>query len=153
MGQVFRAATRTCARRQVAIKILPRQTATPAAVSRFRREGAAALQLQHDHIVRCFELGQHGETHFLVMELVEGATLKDYIARHGKLSVQETARIGHEVALALEHAWQQQIVHRDIKPANILLTRDNRVKLTDMGLAKFFGPQGDAQSLATRPAC
>lgn len=150
MGQVFRAADLNVPGRQVAVKLLPRQSATPAAVSRFRREGAAALQLQHAHIVRCFELGQHGKTHFLVMELVDGATLKDYIARHGQLSVQETARIGHEVSLALEHAWQQQIVHRDIKPANILLTRDNRVKLADLGLAKFFGPQGDSQSLATQ---
>jgi hypothetical protein len=109
------------------------------------------LQLHHKHIVRCFELGQHGQTHFLVMELVEGATLKDYIAKQGQLSVQETARIGHETALALEHAWQQQIVHRDIKPSNILLTRDHHVKLADLGLAKFFGAGGDdAERMTTR---
>lgn len=150
MGQVFRAADLNVPRRQVAVKILPRQTATPAAVSRFRREGAAALQLQHDHIVRCFELGQHGDIPFLVMELVDGATLKDYIARQGQLSVEETARIGYEVSLALEHARQQQIVHRDIKPSNILLTRDSRVRLADLGLAKFFGAQGEAQSVATQ---
>lgn len=144
MGQVFRALD-TQLGRQVAVKVLPAKAATPEAVGRFRREALAALQMQHENIVQTFELGQQGASHFLVMELVEGSNLRQYLARQGVLSVRATARIGYEVALALEHARGRGIVHRDIKPSNIMLTRQGRVKLADLGLAKFFG---DTENLA-----
>ncbi len=138
MGQVFRALD-TELNRHVAIKVLPKRSANREAIERFRREGMAALQVQHEHIVRAFELGQAGETHFLVMELIVGTNLAKYIEKKRRLGVQETARIGHEVALALDHAREQGIIHRDIKPSNIMLTRKGFVKLADLGLAKFFG--------------
>jgi serine/threonine protein kinase len=138
MGQVFRAID-TELNRQVAIKVLPKRSATREAVERFRREGQAALRVQHEHIVRSFELGHDGDTHFLVMELVVGTNLAKYIAKKKRLPAQETARIGFEVAQALDHAREHGIIHRDIKPSNILLTRKGVVKLADLGLAKFFG--------------
>src|SRR5207244_851504 len=98
MGQVFRALDAELGR-QVAVKVLPKNLATPKAIERFRREGMAALEVQHEHIVRSFELGQEGEIRFLVMELVEGTTLAKYVAQKGKLSAKDTARIGYEVAL------------------------------------------------------
>ncbi len=118
MGSVFRALD-TKLHRQVALKVLPPRLATPDAIARFRREALVALQLRHDHVVTSFELAQHGTIHFLAMELVDGPSLSAHLAKKRRLSVREAARIGLEVALALEHAHQQGIIHRDIKPSNI----------------------------------
>ncbi|GEM_PF-861096 len=148
MGQVFRALDAKTGR-HVAVKLLPKRLATRDAIERFRREGQAAPQVQHEHIVRCYELGQHGETHYLVMELVEGTTLAKFIQKNWLLSTKETARIGREVALALEHARQRGVVHRDIKPSNIMLTKKGSVKLADLGLAKFFDDRADQPASLT----
>lgn len=114
MGAVFRARDRRLGR-EVAIKILPPSAATPEAVGRFRREALAALQLRHEHVVASFELAQQGSIHYLVMELVDGPSLAALLDKKKRLSVRESARIGQEVALALEHARQQGIVHRDFR--------------------------------------
>ena len=148
MGQVFRALDNQTDR-HVAVKVLPRRYATPRGIERFRREGQAALALQHEHIVRCFELGQEGETLFLVMELVDGTDLAVRLSKARFLSVPDTARIGTEVALALEYAWEHGFIHRDIKPSNIMLTRTGRVKVGDLGLAKFFGSGDDRPATLT----
>ena len=140
MGSVYRALD-TKSGCQVALKVLPPRQATAEAIGRFRREAFVALQMRHDHVVASFELAQQGTIHFLVMELVDGRSLSAHLVKHGRLGVRETARIGRDVALALEHAHQQGIIHRDIKPSNILLSREGHVKVADMGLAKFFGPQ------------
>ncbi|HVA47845.1 MAG TPA: protein kinase [Pirellulales bacterium] len=149
MGSVYRALD-TKLNRQVAVKVLPPRLATPDAIGRFRREAFVALQLRHDHVVTSFELAQHGSLHFLAMELVDGPSLSAHLAKQKRLGVRETARIGHEVALALEHARELGIIHRDIKPSNILLSRQGNVKVADMGLAKFFGPQAQAGGPDTR---
>ncbi|MGH7138656.1 MAG: serine/threonine-protein kinase, partial [Pirellulales bacterium] len=149
MGTVYRALD-TKLQRQVALKVLPPRLATPDAIGRFRREAFVALQLSHDHVVTSIELAQQGTLHFLVMELVDGPSLSAYLAKKRRLDVRETARIGHEVALALEHARELGIIHRDIKPSNILLSRQGHVKVADMGLAKFFGPQAQAGGPDTR---
>jgi eukaryotic-like serine/threonine-protein kinase len=149
MGSVYRALD-TKLNRQVAVKVLPPRQATPQAISRFRREAFVALQMRHDNVVTSFELAQHGTVHFLVMELVDGRSLSAHLAKQGRLNVREAARIGHEVAIALEHAHEQGIIHRDIKPSNILLSRDGHVKVADMGLAKFFGPQAQDGGPETR---
>ncbi|MGH7138654.1 MAG: WD40 repeat domain-containing serine/threonine protein kinase, partial [Pirellulales bacterium] len=149
MGTVYRAFD-TEQKRQVALKVLPPRLATPDSIGRFRREAFVALQLRHNHVVTSFELGQHGSLHFLVMDLVDGPSLSAHLAKQRRLSVRETARIGYEVALALEHARELGIIHRDIKPSNILLSRRGHVKVADMGLAKFFGPQAQAGGPDTR---
>lgn len=149
MGSVYRALD-TKLNRQVALKVLPPRQATPEAISRFKREAFVALQMRHDNVVTSFELAQHGTVHFLVMELVDGLSLSAHLARQRRLSVRETARIGYEVALALAHAHGQGIIHRDIKPSNILLSREGNVKVADMGLAKFFGPQAQSGGHETR---
>jgi hypothetical protein len=146
MGQVYEAIDTRLSGRHVALKLLPPRIATPEAISRFRREAMAALTLQHDHIVRCFELGEENRIHYLVMEFVRGRTLADAIDRADTLAPHEAAHIGYQVALALEHAWAHGIVHRDIKPSNILLTSEGEAKLADLGLAKFFGDEGDPQA-------
>lgn len=138
MGQIFRALDAKTGW-HVAVKVLPKKSANADSIRRFRREGQAALRVQHPHIVHTFHLGQQGDTFFLAMELVVGSDLSKHIARQGKLSVPETARIGYQVSLALEHARLQGIIHRDVKPSNILLTLKGHVKLIDLGLAKFFG--------------
>jgi serine/threonine protein kinase len=149
MGSVYRAFDPNL-NRQVALKVLPPRQATPEAISRFRREAFVALQMRHDNVVTSFELAQHGTIHFLVMELIDGRSLSAHLARQRRLSVRETARIGYDVALALEHAHEQGIIHRDIKPSNILLSREGHVKVADMGLAKFFGPQTQSGGPETR---
>jgi len=149
MGHVFQAVD-TRLNRMVAIKLLSQRSAPPGAVERFRREAKASLELQHENIVRTFELGQHGSTPYLVMEYVQGTNLRDVIRVQKRLSVEVTARIGHQVSLALEHARLHGIIHRDIKPANILLGRDGNAKLADLGLAKFFGQRSDAQTELTK---
>jgi serine/threonine protein kinase len=149
MGQIYRALD-TKSGWHVAIKVLPKKAATPQAVRRFRREGEAAIRVQHEHLVRTYRLGQQGDTYFLVMELVVGTDLAKHIAHYGTLSVGLTARIGYAVALALEHARRQGIVHRDVKPSNILLTLKQQVKLTDLGLAKFFGSVDESATDLTR---
>jgi len=149
MGHVFQAVD-TRLNRMVAIKLLSQRSAPPGAVERFRREAKASLELQHENIVRTFELGQHGSRPYLVMEYVQGTNLRDAIRVHKRLSVEVTARIGHQVSLALEHARGHGIIHRDIKPANIILGRDGNAKLADLGLAKFFGQRSDAQTELTK---
>src|SRR5262245_5512200 len=149
MGQVYRAVD-TKSGWHVAVKVLPKRAATPDAVRRFRREGEAAIRVQHPHLVRTYRLGQQGDTYFLVMELVVGTDLAKHIAKNRKLSVGLTARIGYEVSLALDHARLQGIIHRDVKPSNILLTLQQHVKLTDLGLAKFFGTGDESTTDLTR---
>jgi serine/threonine protein kinase len=136
MGAVYHARDPN-ADREVAVKVLPSRLATAETVARFRREALAALQMRHEHVVAAYEVGEQGSLHFLVMELVDGPSLAAHLDAKKRLSVATAARIGYEVALALEHARGLGIVHRDIKPSNILLSRQGQVKVADMGLAKF----------------
>jgi len=151
MGQVFRAMD-TDEGWHVAVKVLPKKFATPDAVRRFEREGQTSLRVQHPNIVRTMEIGQQGSTYFLVMEMVIGTDLAKIIRQSGKLSVGQTARVGYDVALGLEHARQLGVVHRDVKPSNILIAADGTAKLTDLGLAKFFGGSDEAASLTNTGA-
>jgi serine/threonine protein kinase len=151
MGQVFRAMD-TDEGWHVAVKVLPKKFATPDAVRRFEREGQTSLRVQHPNIVRTMEIGLQGSTYFLVMEMVIGTDLAKIIRQSGKLSVGQTARVGYDVALGLEHARQLGVVHRDVKPSNILIAADGTAKLTDLGLAKFFGGSDEAASLTNTGA-
>jgi WD40 repeat protein/serine/threonine protein kinase len=137
MGAVYKA-EHLLMRRPVALKIIRRDLIDrPAAVARFRREVEAAARLAHPNIVTAFDAEQVGETHFLVMEFVEGRNLAQIIAETGPLPVDKACDYVRQVALGLEHAHARGMVHRDIKPQNLMLTPNGSVKILDFGLARF----------------
>lgn len=139
MASVWRGYDETLAR-QVAVKVLHEHLAADDAFrQRFRREAVSAARLTHPNIVGLYDTGWAGEHVWLVMELVEGPTLKDALAEEGWLDPARAATIGERVARALDYAHQNGIVHRDIKPGNILLGEDETVKVADFGIAKVEG--------------
>ena len=123
--------------RLVAVKVLDRELAAdPTFVERFRREAQAAANLTHPGIVAVYDWGEDGDTYFIVMEYVEGHTLRDLLRTHGRVPTMEAARIAAEIADALAFAHRNGVVHRDVKPGNILLTEAGQVKVTDFGIAR-----------------
>jgi serine/threonine protein kinase len=134
--------------RQVALKFLPASWAQETkALERFRVEARAASSLSHPSICAIYDIGQDGDTPFIVMEALKGETLRDRISR-GPLKVVDVLDIGIQLADALEAAHTQGIVHRDIKPANIFIGDRNRVKVLDFGLAKLTGAPSSHSSAA-----
>ncbi len=126
--------------RLVALKVLSGELAAdPAFVERFRREAQAAARLSHPNIVSVYDWGEEGGTPFIVMEYVEGRTLRDVIAAEGPLAPLRVAEIGEQIAAGLSFAHRHGIVHRDVKPGNVLLGRLGGVKVTDFGIARAAG--------------
>jgi serine/threonine-protein kinase len=137
MGEVYRARD-TRLGRDVAIKVLPDAFAADGErIARFEREARVLASLNHSHIAQLYGLEQTDATQLLVMELVEGETLADRIAR-GPLMPEEAFHIAHQIAEALEAAHEKGVVHRDLKPANIKVTADGKVKVLDFGLARVL---------------
>jgi serine/threonine protein kinase len=135
MGEVYRARDLKL-KREVAIKILPEEFSRDAdRVNRFQREAEVLASLNHPNIAAIHDLQETSGTRYLILELVEGETLADRIAR-GHLPVEEALNITIQICEALEAAHERGIIHRDLKPANIKLTGDGRVKVLDFGLAK-----------------
>lgn len=123
--------------RDVAVKVLRGQFGyDDDFVRRFRREATSAASLSHPNVVQIYDVGQDEEQYFIVMELVEGKTLKALIQEQGPVPIAEASRIAIQILGALSHAHQHRIVHRDIKPHNILIARDGRAKVTDFGIAR-----------------
>ncbi|CAM3719979.1 Stk1 family PASTA domain-containing Ser/Thr kinase [Cohnella lubricantis] len=123
--------------RFVAVKVLRQQFANDDDfVRRFRREAQAAASLSHPNIVSIYDVGQEDDTHYIVMELVEGHNLNEIIRDRAPLQVEEAVRIAAQICDALDHAHHNQIIHRDIKPHNILIGNNGRVKVTDFGIAR-----------------
>lgn len=136
MGTVFLARDSEL-KRTVALKVLPRDKAeNPILVRRFRAEAQAAAQLRHPNIVAVFDSGEADGYLYIAMEYVEGRDLFEMVTRRGVVPVRRSIDIVKQVAAALQHAYEQNIVHRDIKPSNLLIRRDGVVKLTDLGLAR-----------------
>src|SRR5258708_7433748 len=135
MGVVYRARDPRLDR-QVAIKLLPADSvADQQARERLRGEAMAAAALDHPYICKIFEIGEYGESLFLVMEYISGETL-DRRLRHGRMPLPETLHLAGEIAEALQEAHERGIHHRDLKPSNIMLTQQGHVKIMDFGLAK-----------------
>ncbi len=135
MGEVYRARD-TRLERSVAIKILPKEMSNdPVRKQRFEREAKTISSLNHPHICALYDVGEHNDQQFLVMEYLEGETLAQRLER-GALPVEQALRIAIEVTDALDRAHRQNIVHRDLKPGNIMLTK-SVAKLLDFGLARL----------------
>lgn len=123
--------------RLVAIKVLKQEYSTDATfVKKFRVEAQSAARLSHPNIVSVYDVGEDDGVYFIVMELVQGITLKNYIDMKGKLDIREALNISVQIASGLSAAHENRIIHRDIKPQNIIMSRDGKVKVTDFGIAK-----------------
>ncbi|MBW7459196.1 Stk1 family PASTA domain-containing Ser/Thr kinase, partial [Paenibacillus sepulcri] len=123
--------------RKVAVKILRQQFVHDEEfIRRFRREAQSAGALSHPNVVSIYDVGQEDETHYIVMEYVEGHNLNEIIQERAPLQPEEAVRIAIQICDALEHAHHNQIIHRDIKPHNILIGKNGRVKVTDFGIAR-----------------
>lgn len=123
--------------RFVAVKVLkPEFREDTTFIRKFRSEAQAAAGLTHPNIVNVFDVGDDGGVYYIVMELIEGITLKEYIAKKGKLSIKEATSIAIQVSMGLEAAHNHGIVHRDVKPQNIIISTDGKVKVTDFGIAR-----------------
>ena len=140
MGVVYRAEDLRLDR-EVAIKFLRKEDNAHAPwLTRFEREARLASALKHPHICTIHELGEHDGRPFIVMELLEGRTMKQRI-EEGALPVDQVVHFGVQIAMALEAAHARGIIHRDIKPANLFVTHDDHLKVLDFGLAKLTDRQ------------
>jgi serine/threonine protein kinase len=142
MGVVYRAEDLKLGR-PVAIKFLPSELADDAkAFARFEQEARAASALDHRNICSIYELGEYDEQPFIVMQLLEGQTLREWIEKGGNRNVRERLRelldVAIQIADGLDAAHQKGIVHRDIKPANVFVTNAAEAKILDFGVAKFL---------------
>ena len=150
MGEVYRARD-TKLKRDVAIKILPDEFSRDAdRVSRFQREAELLASLNHPNIAAIYDLQETNGSRYLVLELVEGETLADRIAR-GPIPVEEALDIATHICEALEAAHEKGVIHRDLKPANVKITPESKVKVLDFGLAKGMEPVGTTPSASQSP--
>lgn len=136
MAYVYKARDRKLSR-LVAIKILKEEFCKDKSfVAKFRMEAQAAAGLSHNNVVGVYDVGEEDNVHYIVMELIDGITLKEYITRKRKLGTKESIGIAIQVAQGLEAAHKRHIVHRDIKPQNIIISKDGRIKVADFGIAR-----------------
>src|SRR5438270_2286150 len=146
MGEVYLAED-TRLRRKVALKILPGDLASNQdRMRRFEQEATSAAALNHPNIAHIYEIGDEAGTHFIAMEFIDGATLREKIHRENS-SLAKLLRYLQHAAEGLAKAHANGIVHRDLKPDNIMITRDGHAKILDFGLAKLIEPQ---QAIGTR---
>jgi serine/threonine protein kinase len=142
MGAVFRATDGKLGR-TVAVKVLSRNRKDADSLRRFRNEAQSAARLDHPNIARVFYVGEDAGWNFIVFEYISGINIRDLVSQRGPLSLHDAWSYVLQVADALTHAAERDIVHRDIKPSNILVTSDGTAKLVDMGLARFHQLDSD----------
>lgn len=141
MSDVFKALCHKL-NRLVAIKLLKEEFSSDSGfVSKFKMEAQAAARLSHPNIVNIYDVVDEGNLHYIVMELIEGITLKNYISKKGCLDVKEAIGVAMQVAQGIAAAHEQGIIHRDIKPQNIIIARDGKVKVADFGIARAASSQ------------
>lgn len=137
MAEVYKAVQLTAPHRTVAIKFLKSEYAGDAAfLRRFDTEANTVLVLSHDNIVRSYDVGEDDGRHYIVLEYVEGQTLKEAIQKQNKLPLRTLVNVGAQVLDALSHAHERGIIHRDVKPQNIIINHRGRAKLADFGIAR-----------------
>jgi len=147
MGAVFKALD-TMLNRVVAVKVLSQeQSSDEETLRRFQNEAQSAARLDHENISRVFYVGEDRGWHYIVFEFIEGANLRDVVQSEGPLSLARAVSYTLQIADALTHASQRDVVHRDIKPSNVLITPDGRAKLVDMGLARLHQVEPAANDL------
>ncbi|HJQ39595.1 MAG TPA: protein kinase [Thermoanaerobaculia bacterium] len=147
MGEVFRARDPRVGR-DVAIKILPSSFAADRdRLARFEQEARAAAALNHPNLITLYELGTHDGAPFMVMELLEGSTLRE-VLEAGRMPVRKAVDVAIQIAHGLAAAHEKGIIHRDLKPENIFVTSDGRAKLLDFGLAKLRAPEATDMTIA-----
>lgn len=141
MSDVYRARCHKL-NRLVAIKVLKKEFSREEGfVGKFQMEAQAAARLSHPNIVNVYDVVDEGSIHYIVMELIEGITLKSYIGKKGFLDVKEAVGIAIQVAQGIGAAHDQNIIHRDIKPQNMLISKDGKVKVADFGIARAASAQ------------
>jgi serine/threonine protein kinase len=147
MGQVYRAHDPRL-EREVAIKVLSAALAhEPGYLERFRREARAVAKLNHPNVVQVYDFGEQGDLTYLVMPLISGGTLREYLAHRQVLPLAEALSIIEQVASALQYAHERGLVHRDVKPANILMTSEGRALLSDFGIVRLVQKDDNATTL------
>ena len=150
MGAVFRAWD-TNLHRTVAVKVLSmRQAGDVESQRRFQIEARSAARLDHPNIARAHYVGEDRGLQYIVFEYIHGTNLRDLVYEKGPLPVADVLNVGLQIAGALTHSWEREVVHRDIKPSNILIAHDGLAKLVDMGLARIeYLGQADQDETAT----
>jgi len=148
MSVVYKAKDRLL-NRFVAIKVLkPEFIKDRKFIESFRRESQAAASLSHSNIVNIFDVGQEGNIHYIVMELVTGNTLSEMIKEEGPLPYQRVIELTKQIAAALSEAHRNHLIHRDVKPHNVMLTADGTAKITDFGIAKAINSSTIADTMS-----
>lgn len=146
MGAVLRGRD-VVLQRTVAVKVLSTyQAGDEENAKRFRMEARSAARLDHPRIARVYYVGEDRGLRFIIFEYIEGTNIRDLVASRGPFSIADTLNFTLQVADALTHAWQRNVVHRDIKPSNILITKDGQAKLVDMGLARVHQVEHQEQA-------
>lgn len=135
MGVVYKGEDPTL-ERPIAIKVLPpKRLSIKKIIERFLKEAKLAARLDHPNIIRIYDIGKEEDTYHIVMEYVEGRSLSEIIREREEINVRETLEIFIQICEALRYAHSQKVIHRDIKPDNIMITKDNKIKVMDFGLA------------------
>jgi eukaryotic-like serine/threonine-protein kinase len=139
----------TVLQRSVAVKLLL-DDGDPRSVARFQEEAQILARLQHPNVISVFDAGVDGRDRFIVMELVEGPTLRELLDTEGRLAPERAGEIAGRLASALAFAHDRAVVHRDVKPSNVLLSPDGGLKLADMGIARLLSPEALTATLSVR---